>query len=65
MAKISLILIISFFLAQKLNSTEIYGVPKIIDGDTVYIDTKKIRLEGTMAADLTMTADADASFTVS
>ena len=46
MAKISLILIISSFLAQTLSGTEIYGLPKIIDGDTVHINTKKIRLEG-------------------
>ncbi len=37
MAKTSLILIVTFFLAQTLNSTEIYGVPKIIDGDSVHI----------------------------
>ena len=46
MAKKSLILIVTFFLAQTLNSTEIYGIPKIIDGDTVHINNKKIRLEG-------------------
>ena len=42
MAKTSLILIVTFFLTQTLNSTEIYGVPKIIDGDTVHINDKKI-----------------------
>ena len=42
MAKTSLILIITFFLSQTLNGTEIYGVPKIIDGDTVHINSKKI-----------------------
>ena len=46
MAKIFLILIISYFLAETLSGTEIYGIPKIIDGDTVHINTKKIRLEG-------------------
>ena len=46
MAKKFLIFIITFFLAQTLNGTEIYGVPKIIDGDTVHINAKKIRLEG-------------------
>ena len=45
MAKIFLILIITCFLSQTLNSTEIYGIPKIIDGDTVHINNKKIRLE--------------------
>ena len=52
MAKTFLILIITFFLAQTLNSTEIYGVPKIIDGDTVHINTKKIRLEGIDAPEI-------------
>ena len=52
MAKTSLILIVTFFLAQTLNSTEIYGVPKIIDGDTVHINDKKIRLEGIDAPDI-------------
>ena len=52
MAKTSLILIISFFLAQTLGSTEIYGIPKVIDGDTVNIDSKKIRLEGIDAPEI-------------
>mgnify|MGYP001471754561 FL=1 len=46
MAKISLILILTFFLTQTLNGTEIYGTPKIIDGDTVYVNNKKKRIEG-------------------
>ena len=46
MAKISLILILIFFFTQTLNSKEIYGKPKIIDGDTVHINNKRIRLEG-------------------
>ena len=40
MAKTSLILIVTFFLAQTLYGTEIYGVPKIIDGDAVHINNK-------------------------
>ena len=52
MAKISLILIITFFLTQTLNSSEIYGIPKIIDGDTVHINNKKIRLEGIDAPEI-------------
>ena len=52
MAKKYLILIITFFSAQTLYSTEIYGVPKIIDGDTVRINTKKIRLEGIDAPEI-------------
>ena len=52
MAKIFLILIITCFLSQTLNSTEIYGIPKIIDGDTVHINNKKIRLEGIDAPEI-------------
>ena len=52
MAKASLIFIITFFLAQTLNGTEIYGIPKIIDGDTVHINKKKIRLEGIDAPEM-------------
>ena len=52
MAKTSLILIVTFFLAQTLNSTEIYGVPKIVDGDTVHINNIKIRLEGIDAPEI-------------
>tara|TARA_A100001011_G_C14060683_1_gene736008 strand:- start:311 stop:814 length:504 start_codon:yes stop_codon:yes gene_type:complete len=52
MAKISLILIITFFLTQTLNGNEIYGIPKIVDGDTVHINTKKIRLEGIDAPEI-------------
>ena len=52
MAKISLILILTFFLTQTLNGTEIYGTPKIIDGDTVYVNNKKIRLEGIDAPEI-------------
>ena len=52
MAKTSLIIIITFFLVQTLNSAEIYGVPKIIDGDTVHINDKKIRLEGIHAPEI-------------
>ena len=52
MAKIYLILIITFFLTQTLNSSEIYGIPKIIDGDTVHINNKKIRLEGIDAPEI-------------
>ncbi len=52
MAKISLVLFITFFFSQILNSTEINGIPKIIDGDTVIINTKKIRLEGVDAPEI-------------
>ena len=52
MAKISLILILTFFLTKTLNGKEIYGIPKIVDGDTVYINNKKIRLEGIDAPEI-------------
>ena len=52
MLKKFLILVSTFFLAQILNGTEIYGIPKIIDGDTVHINTKKIRLEGIDAPEI-------------
>ena len=52
MAKTSLIFIITLFIAQTLNGAEIYGAPKIIDGDTVHINNKKIRLEGIDAPEI-------------
>ena len=52
MAKIALIITITFFLTQIVYSTEIYGTPKIIDGDTVHINNKKIRLEGIDAPEI-------------
>ena len=52
MAKTSLILILTFFLVQPSSATEIYGVPRIIDGDTVHINNKKIRLEGIDAPEI-------------
>ena len=49
-------LLINFFIIfiwfQSLNSEEIYGMPKIIDGDTVNIKSKKIRLEGIDAPEM-------------
>ena len=49
-------LLINFFIIfvwfQSLNSEEIYGIPKIIDGDTVHIKSKKIRLEGIDAPEM-------------
>ena len=52
MIKLFLNFLIIFFLVQNLNSEEIYGNPKIIDGDTVHINSKKIRLEGIDAPEL-------------
>ena len=52
MIKLFLNFLIIFFLVQNLNSEEIYGTPKIIDGDTVHINSKKIRLEGIDAPEI-------------
>ena len=52
MAKIFLIFVITFFFSQTLNCEEIFGTPKIIDGDTVHIYSKKIRLEGIDAPEI-------------
>ena len=52
MIKLFLNFLVIFFLVQNLNSEEIYGNPKIIDGDTVHINSKKIRLEGIDAPEL-------------
>ena len=38
------IIFILFF--QNASADEVYGNPKIIDGDTVHINSYKIRLEG-------------------
>ena len=52
MIKLLLNFLIVFSLVQNLNSEEIYGTPKIIDGDTVHINSKKIRLEGIDAPEI-------------
>ena len=52
MVKVFLIIILTFLLNQKLNALEISGIPKVIDGDTVHINNKKIRLEGIDAPEI-------------
>ena len=52
MIKLFLNFLVTFFLVQNLNSEEIYGNPKIIDGDTIHINSKKIRLEGIDAPEM-------------
>ena len=52
MAKFFLKFILVFFLFQILKAEEIYGIPKVIDGDTIYIQSKKIRLEGIDAPEI-------------
>ena len=46
MVKVFLIIILTCLLNQTLNASEINGIPKVIDGDTIHINNKKIRLEG-------------------
>ena len=45
-----IILFLTFF--SNTIAEEIYGVPKIIDGDTVYINDYKFRLEGIDAPEM-------------
>ena len=45
-------MIIIFFLISNSLAEEIYGIPKIIDGDTVHISKYKIRLEGIDAPEM-------------
>jgi endonuclease YncB( thermonuclease family) len=52
MIKIFLKFIFIFFLFQTSNADEIYGFPKVIDGDTVHIKAYKIRLEGIDAPEI-------------
>ncbi len=52
MAKFFLKFIVIFFFFQISKAEEIYGIPKIIDGDTVHIKSKKIRLEGIDAPEI-------------
>ena len=52
MAKTYLIFIIFSFFYQILNAEEIYGVPRVIVGDTIQINSKKIRLEGIDAPEI-------------
>ena len=46
------VVIIIFFLISNSLAEEIYGIPKIIDGDTVHISKYKIRLEGIDAPEI-------------
>ena len=59
MIKLLLNFLIIFFLVQNLSSEEIYGIPKIIDGDTVHINSKKIRLEGIDAPEIRQQCQKD------
>lgn len=47
-----IILFFFIFFLQQVYANEITGFPKIIDGDTVHINLKKIRLEGIDAPEI-------------
>ena len=46
------IIFLNFFLIMKINAAEIVGFQKIIDGDTLNINSYKIRLEGIDAPEI-------------
>ena len=44
--------ILILFFNQEINALEIIGIPKVVDGDTIYINSYKIRLEGIDAPEI-------------
>ena len=48
----NLIFILYVFLFQAMQASEIVGLPKVVDGDTLHIKTYKIRLEGIDAPEM-------------
>ena len=49
---IKIVLILQIFIFQSLVAQEIVGAPKIIDGDTIHINSYKVRLEGIDAPEM-------------
>ena len=47
-----IIIILTLFFFNKVNALEIIGFPKVIDGDTIHIESYKIRLEGIDAPEM-------------
>jgi endonuclease YncB( thermonuclease family) len=47
-----IIITFTFFFFQITQASEIEGFPKIVDGDTIYIKSYKIRLEGIDAPEM-------------
>ena len=47
-----IIIILTLFFYQKIYATELAGFPKIVDGDTIHINSYKIRLEGIDAPEM-------------
>ncbi len=52
MIRFLLIFLFSLFISTSLNGIEIYGKPRILDGDTININKYKIRLEGIDAPEI-------------
>ena len=48
--KVTFIFLILIF--NQLKSEEIFGIPKIVDGDSLYLNKHKIRLEGIDAPEI-------------
>ena len=47
-----IIIILILFFFQNIQASEIIGVPKVVDGDTIHIKSYKIRLEGIDAPEM-------------
>ena len=45
-------IILTLFLFQKIQASEIIGIPKVVDGDTIHIKSYKLRLEGIDAPEM-------------
>ena len=48
----NIIIILTLFFFQTIQASEIIGFPKVVDGDTIYIKSYKIRLEGIDAPEM-------------
>ena len=47
-----IIITLTLFFFQTLQSSEVIGLPKVVDGDTIHIKSYKIRLEGIDAPEM-------------
>ena len=47
-----IIIILTLFFFQNVQASEIIGIPKVVDGDTIHIKSYKIRLEGIDAPEM-------------
>ena len=48
----NIIIILTLFFFQTIQASEIIGFPKVVDGDSIYIKSYKIRLEGIDAPEI-------------